>query len=64
MLTASDKRVDLEHRLAQVELTRTQKGDFDGMTDLRVVIADLTGKIERLRLEEQRLNELLSRQTR
>jgi hypothetical protein len=63
-LAARDKRVNLEHRLNRVRLTRQEKGDFDGMTDLRTATAELEKQIERLHIEEQRLNELINRKTR
>jgi len=59
-----DKRKDLEHRMNRLSFRRSEKGDFDGLTDLRAAEAELRKQIERLAIEEQRLRELHHRETR
>lgn len=60
----SDKKADFEHQLARVRLLRSQKGDFNGLTDLRVAADELTTKIRRLELDAQRIKQLIERKSR
>ena len=64
LVQISDRTADLEHQLAKVRLLRSQKGDFNGLTDLRAEENELTTKIRQLDLDAQRIRQLIERKTR
>lgn len=64
LLSLADKRADLEHRLAQIEVSRREKGNFDGLTDLRVAASEISTRIQRIDLDTERLRQLIERKKR
>jgi len=57
----TDAKAELDRRLQVLDLRMREKGNYDGLTDLRVARRDMQVRLDRLTLEERRLREALQR---